>query len=392
MRRCPSCGRTFTKDTQKFCTYDGGALIPAAIDPNPTITDAPDQSALEAPTRAISKDLIPPSSRPLDPLATMVGVKSSTDELRQADSGPGSQTTFVPPPPAASAPLPPPAAPPGSAPLFVQPAPARKKSKLPLILGLLAVLLFLGLTGLAAGYFFVLRPMLEAKNRAERIVPEETNQNINANEVRTPAENDNANSKTETEPSAFVPPADAVEFVNSNANLDGKLAEHYLDFSFYYPKSWARDAQAGVPGASNFVKVERRLPPDFTQENFAVGWYASRGSLAADRQLFPSLVEALSANFEKGFPEYEKLSEGDTKVNSYDAYEFRFQSVSRNTRKGDITLWGRVIFLPPNTGANGATLLMLGTSLAPELTSAEDLGVQGQMPVILESFRIGAKR
>lgn len=406
MRRCPKCGRTFTKDTQKFCTFDGGALITAAIDPNPTIRpDAPDEKALGAPTRTISQDLLRPSSRPIDPYATTVGVKPSTDELRQADAGPGSQptsarlaevsspSTSAPLSPATSAPLPSPPAPPGSPPLFVQPAQPRKKSKLPLILGLLAVLLFLGLAGLAAGYFFVLRPMLEAQNRAERVAPKETNQNSNANdEVRTPAENDNANSKTETEPPAFVPPADAVEFVNSNANLDGKLAEHYLDFSFYYPKSWTRDAGAGVPGASNFVKAERRLPPDFTQENFAVGWYASRGSFAADRQLFPNLVEALSANFEKGFPEYQRLSEGDTKVNSYDAYEFRFQSVSRNTGKGDITLWGRVIFLPPNTGANGATLLMLGTSLAPELTSAEDLGAQGEMPVILESFRIGAKR
>ena len=393
MRRCPTCGRTFSKDTQKFCTFDGGALIPAAIDPNPTITDTPDQSAMDAPTRAISQDLKPPSSPPFDPYATMAAVKSPRDEVRQTDTGPGSQTTYAPPPPATSAPLPPPAAPPGSPPMFVQPAPARKRSKMPLILGLLVVFLFVGLAGLAAGYFFVLRPMLEAKNRAERIVPEAANQNLNANvEVRTPVENDNANSKTETEPSAVVPPAGAVEFVNSNANLDGKLAEHYLDFSFYYPKSWARDPQAGVPGASNFVKVERRLPPDLTQENFAVGWYASRGSFAADRQLFPSLVEALSANFEKGFPEYQKLSEGDTKVNSNDAYEFRFQSVSRNTRKGDITLWGRVVFLPPNSGANGATLLMLGTSLAPELTSAEDLGTEGQMPVILESFRLGAKR
>ncbi|MEP6706448.1 MAG: hypothetical protein ABJC05_02950 [Pyrinomonadaceae bacterium] len=392
MRRCPICGRTYSKDTQKFCTVDGGALVAAAIDPNPTIRDAPDQSAMDAPTRAISQDLVPPSSAPLDPYKTMVGVRPPTDERRQADTGPGSQTISAPLPPATSAPLPPPAPPPGVHPTFVQPPPARKKSKMPLILGLLAVLLFVGLAGFAAGYFFVLRPLLEAKNRADRGGPEAANQNLNANvELQTPVENDNAGSKTATEP-AFVPPAGTVEFVNSKDNLDGKLAEHYSDFSFYYPESWARDPQAGVPGANNFVKVERRLPPDFTQENFAVGWYASRGSFAADRQLFPSLVEALSANLEKGFPEYQKLSEGDTKVNSYDAYEFRFQSVSRNTRKGDITLWGRVVFLPPNTGANGATLLMLATSLAPELTSADDLGTEGQMPVILESFRLGTKR
>ena len=267
MRRCPMCGRTFSKDTQKFCTFDGGALIPAAIDPNPTITDTPEQntnaqeqSAMEAPTRAISQDLKPPSPPPFDPNATVASFK-----VPRAETGPGNQTAYTSPPPP-SPPMVPPAVRPAAPPMFVPPATARKKSKMPLILGVLVVLLFLGLAGLAAGYFFVLRPMIEAKNRAVPIAPEAANQNLNANvEVQTPVENKNANSNTETEP-AFVPPAGAIEFVNSNSNLDGKLAEHYLDFSFYYPKSWARDPQAGVPGASNFVKVERRLPPDLTQE------------------------------------------------------------------------------------------------------------------------------
>ena len=254
----------------------------------------------------------------------------------------------------------------------------------------MAILLFFGVVILAAAYLFLVR------QREERVRPSvvqvEPTENTNANlEAPAPSESETANAKTDTEPPPFVPPADAVEFVNSNARLDGKLAEHYLDFNFYYPKTWTRDAEAGVPGASNFVKVERRLPPDFTQENFAVGWYASNGSFEADRALFPNLVEVLSANFAKNFPEYRKLSEGETKVNSYNAHEFLFQSVSRNTSKGDITLWGRVIFLPPTSGANGATLLMLATSLAPELSSAEDVGVKGETPLILDSFRLGAK-
>ena len=27
MRRCPKCNRTYSTDTQKFCTHDGGLLF-----------------------------------------------------------------------------------------------------------------------------------------------------------------------------------------------------------------------------------------------------------------------------------------------------------------------------------------------------------------------------
>jgi len=57
----------------------------------------------------------------------------------------------------------------------------------------------------------------------------------------------------------YSPPADAVQFVTSNANLTGKLAEHYVDFSFYYPNWWSRDAKAGVAGATNFARYNGSL-------------------------------------------------------------------------------------------------------------------------------------
>ena len=113
------------------------------------------------------------------------------------------------------------------------------------------------------------------------------------------------------------------------------------------------------------------LPPDFTQENFAVGWYTSKGTYEADLPTFPQLVELLSANLSRGFPEYRKVSEGPTKINSMDGYEFRFVSLSKGTEKGDIQVWGRVVFLPTgNEGQTaGATLIMLATSLAPDIRS-----------------------
>ncbi|MDQ1729045.1 MAG: hypothetical protein QOD33_1170, partial [Pyrinomonadaceae bacterium] len=90
------------------------------------------------------------------------------------------------------------------------------------------------------------------------------------------------------------------------------------------------------------------------------------------------------------FPGYRKVSEGPTRVNSLDGYEFRFVSSSADSENGDLQLWGRVIFLPSGTaGANGATLVMLATSRAPELSGVEDLGVKGELPLILDSFRFG---
>ena len=91
-----------------------------------------------------------------------------------------------------------------------------------------------------------------------------------------------------------MPPPGTVKFENSNENLDGKLAEHYFDFSFYYPQSWKRDPKSGVAGATNFVAVDRSLPPDFTQENFAVGWYTSTGTFVGDLPSYPQRVEEYS--------------------------------------------------------------------------------------------------
>jgi hypothetical protein len=267
-------------------------------------------------------------------------------------------------------------------------APAKKRSKLPLILGILFVLFLIGASGAAAGYFFVLKPMLDKK----RIALLEPRPEPTPVAVSTP---DVVNTKPETptpkvEVPPYSPPANAVEFVNSKAKLDGKLAEHYVDFSFYYPKTWEKDPKAGVSGASNFAKVERRLPPDFTQENFAVGWYSSAGSAEGDRSVLPALAENLSKQFAKTFTEYKKVSEGMTKAGVYDGYEFRFESASRNTEHGDIKIWGRVIFVPPMDGSNnGVTLLMLTTSLAPELKSVDDVGVKGELPMMLASFRLG---
>jgi len=288
----------------------------------------------------------------------------------------------------ASAPLPQVAQPPQ------QPSaapPAKKKSRLPLVLGILVVLLAIGGGVLGAAYFFVVRPMLARRAVVVDTPPPPTPTPTPS--VGAAPENIGQTDKPKApEPPPYSPPADAVEFVNSKANLEGKLAEHYVEFSFYYPERWQKDPTAGVPGARNFAQVERRLPPDFTQENFAVAWNSSAAPVAENRALFHTLAENLSDQFKSKFPGYRKVSEGETRAGVYDGYEFRFEGESKGTVKGDLKLWGRVIFLPPQGGGtDGVTLLMLATSLAPELRSVNDVGAKGELPMMLESFRFGKK-
>lgn len=277
---------------------------------------------------------------------------------------------------APSTPLPPPA--------------SQKKSKVPLIIAGVLAFLLLSVGALAAVFFLVVKPKLD-EMAAERNPgrPAEISTPTPTSSVETPSP-----SPAATVEDTFVPPSGTVQFANSNATLDGRLAEHYFDFSFYYPESWIRDKNSGVPGATNFVKVDRMLPPDFTQENFAVGWYTSSGTFVGDMPSYPQRVMEFSNSLAKIIPDYRKVSEGPTKVNSMDAYEFRWEGLSKGTERGDLNLWGRVIFLPTGNEGDtaGATLSMLCTSLAGELSSVEDVGEKGESPVILESFRFGKKK
>ena len=265
---------------------------------------------------------------------------------------------------------------------------AKKKSKTGLILALVAVLLLLVVVAGGVGAYFYFK-----RNKAAA-----TDNNNNSGSVAvnpTLDTNNNANNNQTTGPTLkpkVEAPPNSVKFENSASNLDGKLAEHYVDFYFYYPQAWQKSPKAGVPGAANFVEVERKLPPDYPQEDLTVSWYNSKGTVEADLAgNLPNIIKEQDAKLAKVYPEYQKVSEGKTTINGIDGYEFRFKAMSRGTDKGDISLWGRVVFLPPGDEQSnkGVTLYMLTTSLAPELQSVDDVGAKGELPVILNSFTLG---
>jgi flagellar basal body-associated protein FliL len=384
MQRCQKCGRTYPDDKQKFCTFDGGRLeidsdgAPTVLDLNKTI-----QANLPAPQQGTTA----PITAPVPDLSkTVAGDQSATtSEFKSYDTGPTQTPTSSSLQPPVSAPLPPAQTP--SAPLATPVAQTSKKSsKLPWIIGGMAALLLLGLGAGGVMLWFLTSKSVKPSGGGTTI-----NSNAGESANNNTSNNANDNATTANANTSTAAPPNSTQFVNSRQNLNSLLGQHYTDFSFYYPRAWTLNTQARAEGSSNFVKVERLMPPNFTQEEFAVSYYDSKGTLEADRAVFPVLVEKLNAKFSAGYPEYRKVSEGETKVNGIDGYEFRYQGMSRGTEKGDISLWGRVIFLPPGVEGNnnGVTLLIFTTSIAPELKSIDDVGVRGELPVILNSFKLG---
>jgi hypothetical protein len=285
--------------------------------------------------------------------------------------------------------LPPLQYPPLPATAVVQP---KKKSKLPLILGILFLLLILFVGAVAAAFFLVIKPRLDERRTDTPVARPDSSENVNNNNNNGVVANNDA-TRTESE---FVPPPNTVKFTNSPEKLDGKLAEHYIDLSFYYPNTWASDPKAGVPGASNFVKVEKTREDNngvYLVENVSVSWYNSNGTFDADKTVFQDRVKSVEDQVAQAYPGYEKVSEGETHVNSLKGYEFRFKGTFKNTGQGDLPYWGRVIFLPTGAGGTtGAVISLLATSLASDVTSAEELGDKGEMSVVLDSFRFGKSR
>lgn len=268
-------------------------------------------------------------------------------------------------------------------------APPKKKSNKLLFIGLGAVFFaFLIVVVGIAGFVIVTHPEWIWGETPSNVDPGPRG-SVNNNANTTPNANANNNANTNVNANTDTvepPPPNSTRFENSSSELSGDLAAHFAPFSFYYPQSWSRTPNPG----GYFVEVIRK-PDNFPQEYFAVGYYNSKGTMEADRADFERLVKEHSAVFAKQLQGYQKLSEEETTINKIQGYEFKFSGKTSNSEKGDVTLFGRMVFLPPNkTGEkNGVTLVMYGTSLAPEVQSMDDVGTKGELPMILKTFKLG---
>ncbi len=167
-------------------------------------------------------------------------------------------------------------------------------------------------------------------------------------------------------------------YVNRKAAFSGERETEFIDFSFDYPSSWDREPLPGV----NFVKVEKRMPGGGTLESFAVGYF---NGTQDDRQ---QLVAQLHASHSKTVERLRKISEGDTVIGAYNGYEFRYTG-QVGSPPNVVQIWGRTVLLWDDSRSRGVVLVILATSQSKDVRDVWDLGVKGEIPVILNSFKLG---
>ena len=203
------------------------------------------------------------------------------------------------------------------------------------------------------------------------------------------ASKDGVTSRTSPAPTpsvATTPAPGTTRFVNSREGLTGTLADNYIDFTFDYPDTWQRDPEP----APSFVRVERTNAAGNTIENFSVGWFSSTGPAAGNTQLLSQVVNNLSQQISGNFPGYTKVSEGPTTLGSYTGHELRFTGAANKGTRNELPFWGRVVVLPDPSGSNkGVSVIMLATGHSSEVKSLSDVGTKGELPVMINSFRMG---
>jgi hypothetical protein len=176
---------------------------------------------------------------------------------------------------------------------------------------------------------------------------------------------------------------DLVHYANSREGRTGNLADHYVDFSFDYPKDWTIKTQD--PDNINFVTVERSSDGK-TYENLNVGYFTPAPTEEQNQQLYRQVLGQIEGQFSQQFRDFRKVTDGPTKIGSYDAHHALYDGwVQVDGQR--VNVFVRAAFIAAPGGGKGVSMMMIGTSLNPELEEADDLGTKAELPVVLESFR-----
>ncbi len=192
-------------------------------------------------------------------------------------------------------------------------------------------------------------------------------------------------------------PADTVYFQNNKENLKGDTAKNFLGFSLYYPNDWKLNEinevkEKGVRG--KFLDISKNAPNKFPIEQMIVSYYDSKGTFKGDIAIFPELVKETNDFLKKEIPNYQLISQGEKTINNgWRSYEVIFQGEAKTSGGENVQIWGKRLWIPAaRVGMkNGYAITMLATSLSPDVKSAEDVGVSGDLATILETFEPNQK-
>jgi hypothetical protein len=169
---------------------------------------------------------------------------------------------------------------------------------------------------------------------------------------------------------------------NSDQTFSGVRAENFVDFSFRYPADWvvAEDAGSDTP---NFIKVQHNTDDDFTIENLAVGFI--NGDIQQPA-LMESLLEQARGVVTAGFPGSRTLGAMDVELDGREGRGFTFEGSLTTDERGDFEYYGKLMLVPV-TATRGVALIAIASQLADGVEGPDDVGEEGQLAEVLESFR-----
>ena len=172
-------------------------------------------------------------------------------------------------------------------------------------------------------------------------------------------------------------------FVSSPDNIPPELRDKFVRFQFSYPSKFKVVPASG----GNFVKIEESMVEGgkvYTMENFAVGYMVLPSADADNSYFYPKLMTQLSEQFasQSGFENYVELAQSSETVAGHPARVMAFEA-----KIGETPIYGSTILMREQSSARGVTLILLATPKDPAIKSVSDVGVKGDLPGILASFK-----
>jgi hypothetical protein len=176
-----------------------------------------------------------------------------------------------------------------------------------------------------------------------------------------------------------------VEFFSNSPEVAGDLKAHFFDCLFAYPAAWTKGPNSGQ--GQTFIDLKLRpAGSDTSAETFALSYWSLPPGCSEEESI-ETLAKAVSASFQKSTRNFRAVSAKQIELNGADLYELKFAAENQTGRP----LWGRVLFsrLQNNQQHDAPVIYMTATDLAPQVQGPDDVGVKGELAILLATLRWG---
>jgi len=181
-------------------------------------------------------------------------------------------------------------------------------------------------------------------------------------------------------------------FRNTKAGLTANLQAQFVGFTFRYPK----DRFTLAPSTINFTTAERADPQNpkaaFPLEGLYIGVSATfLGNNPPPESDYPRELKSFSEMISSGetssrYEQFRPLEEKECTIDGVKARQLTFQGVFTREDQTKAPLLGKIIVVRRPEARSGVVLLLTADAAKMGFTSAEDVGVKGDLGKILQTF------